>query len=243
MLFTRYQSVWKYVVGWVNDLEPCGCTAARGRTAGFSLAAANCFRQHASAILLPTQNNNTHSANTAVANAPVLVCLSAAMRVHRTLILLTLTLNIVYMDARLRRGVMAGRFACYDVSAVEDEAILKRAAEISNYVFVGRVKAVKFWKRIVLYEVSLRRVIKGDLEDVGVKVPFRTTSSLRFSGASVLVESSFQCRPIRTGMFALFLTERSKREASQLALVVEPVLLTLRSLERIEAAIRGESDT
>lgn len=206
--------------------------------AAFSLAVAIRFRSHACAILLPWPNDKR--ANAAAAIAPVVICLSAAMRAHRTLIILTLTLNIVNMDVRLRRDAVADRCTKTGARVIEDDRILKRAIETSNYVFVGRITSVRILEGIVLYKVSLRRVVKGDLREVGVEVRFGTASSLRFSGASVLVESVSSCSRIRQGMHAVFFTEKRTGVDMRLAFVVEPIMLTLRSLEKIEAVVQGK---
>lgn len=122
-----------------------------------------------------------------------------------------------------------------------DKVLLKRVTLISKYVFTGKVFGVSSVNGSRVYKVNIRRVLKGDLNEIGV-VRFGTAHSLRFSDATVLVESShaFKCPTLRLRTYAIFLTEKHQEKGVlRLSLVVEPVLLTLRNIEIIEAAVKG----
>lgn len=121
-----------------------------------------------------------------------------------------------------------------------DETLLKRVTLLSKYIFTGKVCGVSVSPNGTTYKVNVRRVLKGDLDDIGVVVKFGTANSLRFSDATVFVKSfqAFQCRQLRLRTYGIFLTERGKK-SSKLRLVVEPLVLSLRSLEIIEAAVKG----
>lgn len=124
-----------------------------------------------------------------------------------------------------------------------DKVILKRVTLLSKYVFTGKVFGVSSVNSTKVYKVNIRRVLKGDLNDIGVAVRFGTSNSLRFSDAMVMVESSlaFKCPTLRLRTYAIFLTERLQEQGVvRLSLVVEPVLLTLRNIEIIEAAVKGK---
>ncbi|CAG9796554.1 unnamed protein product [Diatraea saccharalis] len=125
---------------------------------------------------------------------------------------------------------------------LNDKVLLKRATLLSKYVFTGKVYSVNYINNTRVYKVNIRRVLKGDLNDIGVTVRFEQPKSLRFSDATVLVHSlrSTECRPMRVRTYAIFLTERRGEGPLRLKLVVEPVLLTLRNLAVIEAAVKGK---
>lgn len=121
---------------------------------------------------------------------------------------------------------------------------MKRVTLLSKYIFTGKVFGARVGPNgTSVYKVNIRRILKGDLNDIGVVVKFGTANSLRFSDATVLVESlrSFECRPIRMRTYGIFLTERKHESHLKLSLVVEPLVLTLPSLEIIEAAVKGKS--
>ncbi|CAK1540059.1 unnamed protein product [Leptosia nina] len=131
-------------------------------------------------------------------------------------------------------------------NVTNDSALLKRVSAISKYIFTGKVHGVNTGNGTRVYKVNIRRVLKGDLNDVGVKVVFGKAPSLRFSDATVLVQSALhlECPPLRVRTYAIFLTERRRGGSPRvvrLKLVVEPVLLTLRNIEIIEAAVKGEN--
>lgn len=160
--------------------------------------------------------------------------------------LLSLTLDIVNPDVQTpacsesrRQLFSAGcNFVAYD------RVLFKRLTLVSKYIFTGRVygvSAVDNGTRV--YKVNIRRVLKGDLHDIGVAVKFGTAKSLRFSDATVLVEGSqsVKCSLLRVRTYAIFLTKKKHEEGvPRLKLVVEPVLLTLRNIDIIEAAIKGK---
>lgn len=160
--------------------------------------------------------------------------------------LLSLTLDIVNTDVQTpaysesRRQPFSG---CNLVAY--DSVLLKHVTLLSKYIFTGRVygvSAVDSDTRV--YKVNIRRVLKGDLHDIGVAVKFSTAKSLRFSDATVLVDGlqSVKCPLLRVRSYAIFLTENKHDEGvPRLKLVVHPVLLTLRNIEIIEAAIKGKN--
>ncbi|XP_045486736.1 uncharacterized protein LOC123689633 [Pieris rapae] len=126
-----------------------------------------------------------------------------------------------------------------------DRVLLKRVSVISKYIFTGKVHGVNTENTTRVYKVNIRRVLKGDLNDIGITVGYGKAASLLFSDATILVQSSidWKCRPLRVRTYAIFLTEKNRGSVGnpvRLKLVVEPVLLTLRNIEIIEAAIKGE---
>lgn len=134
------------------------------------------------------------------------------------------------------------RETCY---VIHDKVALKRATLLSKFIFTGKVFSVNTVNNARVYKVNIRRVLKGDLNDIGVVVRFGKAKSLRFSDATVLVESLAvsKCPPLRVRTYAIFLTEkRRERDMVSLRLVVEPVLLTLKNLEIIDATIKGIYD-
>lgn len=163
-----------------------------------------------------------------------------------TIALLSLTLDVVIPEVQtpayseFNRQLFSGcNFVAYD------RVLLKRLTLLSKYIFTGRVYGVSAVDNNTrVYKVNIRRVLKGDLHDIGVAVKFGTAKSLRFSDATVLVEGSqsVKCSLLRVRTYAIFLTKK-KHDGGvpQLKLVVEPVLLTLRNIEIIEAAIKGKN--
>lgn len=160
------------------------------------------------------------------------------MRVLGTLILL-----VVYpaLTVQIQEDATAYQSGC-NTNVTHDKVVLKRATLISKYVFTGKVHGVNLTRRTKIYKVNIRRVLKGDLNDIGVKVRFDRARSLRFSDATIFVLSSFiiKCPTLRLGTYAIFLTENKRPERPlRLSLVLEPVLLTLKNIDIIEAAIKG----
>lgn len=164
-----------------------------------------------------------------------------------TLILLALSVDVVNMDVQLseRARVLSRhqpRTSACNTSVTYDKVLLKEVTLRSTYVFTGKVFGVNFANETRIYRVIIRRVLKGDLSDIGVNVSFGRAKSLRFSDATILVQSvkPFKCPPLRLRTYAIFLTER-KHTVLSLNLVMEPVLLTLRNIDIIEAAIKGKA--
>lgn len=169
------------------------------------------------------------------------------MRFAVNFVLLTLTLSAVDATQFSRvtspfRRHRHTESACH--ANLTDRVLLKRLTLISKYIFTGKVHAVNTEISTRVYKVKIRGVLKGDLNDIGVRVGFGK-ASLRFSDATILVQSSIdlKCRPLRLRTYGIFLTE--KREDSvagsvRLKLVVEPVLLTPRNIDIIEASIKGK---
>lgn len=155
------------------------------------------------------------------------------------LLLTIVALNAVDVHSRFIERANITR----NCDTVLEKVDLKRVTMISKYVFTGKVFNVSSMNSTRVYKVNIRRVLKGDLNDIGVVVRFRTSNSLRFSDATVMVESShsFHCPPLRVRTYAIFLTEKHLEKGTlRLSLVMEPVLLTLRSIGIIEAAIKGK---
>lgn len=171
------------------------------------------------------------------------------MQILAAVALLTLTLDIVNPDVQMpeqRAGVSNKQrsLESHCNSVTYDRVLLKRLTLLSKYIFTGKVYGVRSCRNTTrIYKVNIRRVLKGDLNDIGVAVKFGTAKALRFSDATVLVESSHsaKCPPLRMRTYAIFLTEKKHGEGGLwLSLVIEPVLLTLRSIQIIEAAVKGE---
>lgn len=163
-----------------------------------------------------------------------------------TLLLWLLALDVICANVQLLEGHQVATSACNTVSTYEyNRVLLKRVTLLSKYIFTGKVfGAVVGPDGTRVYKVNISRVLKGDLNDIGVVVKFGTAKSLRFSDATVFVQSirPFNCRPMRMRTYAIFLTERRITESHlKLRLVVEPLVLTLRSLDIIEAAVKGKS--
>jgi hypothetical protein len=128
-------------------------------------------------------------------------------------------------------------------NSVYDKVLLKRVTLLSKYVFTGKVYGANYTNGTKVYKVNIRRVLKGDLNEIGVTVKFGKPKSLRFSDATIMVEGlQTKCPPLRVRTYAIFLTEKRHIEgAFKLSLVIEPVVLTLRNIEIIEAAVKGKS--
>lgn len=171
------------------------------------------------------------------------------MRAVAVFVFLALVFGTVNMDAQLSGRCVRvlhrrQRFASFNCSTVYSKVFLKRVTLLSKYIFTGRVYAVNIgYNDSRTYKVTIRRVLKGDLNDVGVVVKFGAAEDLRFSGASIWVESfrAFKCPLFRLRSYAIFLTEK-KRDVGhpQLDLVAEPVPLTLRHVEIIDSAVKGK---
>lgn len=164
-----------------------------------------------------------------------------------TLILLALSVDVLRSDMQYDRARphRRRRTSVCTTNLNYGKVFLKQATLNSKYVFTGKVHLVSSVNDKRLYKVNIRRVLKGDLNDihVGVSLKFGTAESLRFSGATVLVYSAkkLKCPPLRVRSYAIFLTERNRGEFSTvLNLVVEPVSLSLRNIDIIEAAIKGK---
>lgn len=124
-----------------------------------------------------------------------------------------------------------------------NRVLLKRVTLLSKYIFIGKVYTMKSKDNIKVYKVNIRRVLKGDLNDLSVNIRFGSAKSIRFSDATVLVQSTIgsKCPVLRVPNHAIFLTEKLEEGALRLSFVIEPVPLTLRNIGIIEAAIKGLS--
>lgn len=167
------------------------------------------------------------------------------MRSVTSFVLLILLSDIVNANVRSvqpqRRRQRFAVSAC-NSTLTYDRVLLKRLTLLSKYVFTGKVFGVhKDFNGTRVYKVNIRRVLKGDLNDIGVVVKFGTPKSLRFSDATVFVESAeAMCQPLRVRTYGIFLTEKHDQNSMWLSLVVEPLVLTLRSIDIIEAAVKGK---
>lgn len=166
------------------------------------------------------------------------------MQVLVAFLLLTIGLGAVHPDAKADLRKQRYATSACDSSVTYDKVLLKRLTLLSKYVFTGKVYAVTTGHNETrVYKVNIRRVLKGDLSGTGFKVKFGTPKSLRFSDATVLVESTFRspCPPLRVRNYGIFLTEKKKRKGTiKLNLVVEPIILTLRSIDIVEAVVKGK---
>lgn len=156
-------------------------------------------------------------------------------------ILLMFALDTVTTDAP--RARLPPAVSACNTSVTYNKVLLKHVTLLSKYVFTGKVFGVKSgYNGTRIYKVNIRRVLKGDLNDIGVLVKFGTAKSLRFSDATIFVESSsISCPPLRVRTYGIFLTEK-RREGGTLwlSLVIEPLVLTLRSIGIIEAVVKGK---
>lgn len=156
-------------------------------------------------------------------------------------ILLMFALDTVTTDAP--RARLPPAVSACNTSVSYNKVLLKHVTLLSKYVFTGKVFGVKSgYNGTRIYKVNIRRVLKGDLNDIGVLVKFGTAKSLRFSDATIFVESSsISCPPLRVRTYGIFLTEK-RREGGTLwlSLVIEPLVLTLRSIGIIEAVVKGK---
>ncbi|VVC98296.1 unnamed protein product [Leptidea sinapis] len=117
---------------------------------------------------------------------------------------------------------------------VTSQLLLKRVTIISKYIFTGKVYGVVMYNDTRVYKVNIRRVLKGDLHDIGLDHRRGEPDSLRFIDSTILVQSAVNsmCKPLRVRNYAIFLTHMKygkNNGAIRLSLVIEPVLLTLRS--------------
>lgn len=165
------------------------------------------------------------------------------MQFPKLFIVWNLVLDVVCTNVQLLKRDQRATAACN--TGTYDRVLLNRVTLHSKYIFTGKVfgAASVSQNGTRVYKVNIRRVLKGDMNDIGVVVKFGTAKSLRFSDATVFVESfrAFECQPMRMRTYGIFLTERRRGNPVMLSLVVEPLVLTLRSLEIIEAAVKGKS--
>lgn len=159
-------------------------------------------------------------------------------------ILLMFVLDTVAADAQLvKHARQRQAVSACNTSVTYNKVLLKHVTLLSKYVFTGKVFGVKSgYNGTRIYKVNIRRVLKGDLNDIGVLVKFGTANSLRFSDATIFVESSsISCRPLRVRTYGIFLTEKTRYgDTLWLSLVIEPLVLTLRSIGIIEAVVKGK---
>ncbi|CAG4989962.1 unnamed protein product [Colias eurytheme] len=161
---------------------------------------------------------------------------------------LTLTLHVINADVNFS-GIertdykrLQQKNAC-PTYTTHDKVLLKRVTMISKYIFTGKVHSVHSGNNTRVYKVKIRRVLKGDLNEINVPSRFGKAASLRFSDATVLVQSTLdlKCPPLRVRTYVIFLTVKKNCDEEgpvRLKLVLEPVLLTLRNIDIIEAAIK-----
>lgn len=179
---------------------------------------------------------------------PLIVYLSSAMALG-SFILLMFALKLVNTDVQLTQDEprpharQRHAISACNTSVTYNKVLLKHVTLLSKYVFTGKVFGVKTgFNGTRIYKVNIRRVLKGDLNEIGVLVKFGTAKSLRFSDATVFVESSsISCAPLRVRTYGIFITEKRRNGGSLLlSLVIEPLVLTLRSIQVIEAVVKGK---
>lgn len=203
-------------------------------------SSAACARAHASTH--PSRDNPHSTEDPGQANVFLPGHIYLFTMRFSTLILWMLALDVIFANVQLLERHQAATADCNAVT--NDRVLLKRVTLLSKYIFTGKVFGASVGPNGTrVYKVNIRRVIKGDLNDIGVVVKFGTAKSLQFSDATVFVQSfrALDCRPLRMRTYGIFLTERSTESQLRLSLVVEPLVLTLRSLDIIEAAVKGRS--
>lgn len=161
-------------------------------------------------------------------------------------------------------------FCQFNTTLIENADILLRTVEQSKYIFTGKVLNVRHAPRIPntgrrkdqhIYKIFIRRVIKGELNDLS-DVHFEATRKKSFNGATVFVtrerKPGEQCEPSpRVRYSAIFLADRTddddddfededesynderRPSSGGLTLVVDPIPLSLYHLDRINAAVKG----
>ncbi|KAJ8735615.1 hypothetical protein PYW07_007235 [Mythimna separata] len=150
---------------------------------------------------------------------------------------------VVAADVRPAQPARLHAVSACNTTVTYNKVLLKHVTLLSKYVFTGKVFGVKSgYNGTRIYKVNIRRVLKGDLNDIGVLVKFGTAKSLLFSDATIFVESSsVSCPPLRVRTYGIFLTEKRRDgDTLWLSLVIEPLVLTLRSIEIIEAVVKGK---
>ncbi|CAG9581469.1 unnamed protein product [Danaus chrysippus] len=164
------------------------------------------------------------------------------------LLLLLLSMYTVNMDLQLwNPGGTSNRrhrrtSGC-NTNVYYDKVLLKNATLRSQYIFTGKVNNVSFGNTSRTYSVNISRVMKGNINDISANVKYKTINSVSFIDTTISVRSlkSLKCSTLRVRTYAIFLTKCSKyRQTLRLNLVIDPVLLTLRNIDIIEAAIKGE---
>lgn len=143
----------------------------------------------------------------------------------------------------------------FNETLIDDEWSLMEAIGKSKYIFTGKVLNVKKFKpeelsskRSNLYKVYMRRVLRGDIEELRGFVKEEGDGNL--SGSTMLAErrrAREACAPApRARLSAIFLAEgvltQTRRGPSpRFRLVTDPVPLTLYHLDRINAAVKGKT--
>lgn len=143
----------------------------------------------------------------------------------------------------------------FNQTIIDDEWALMEAIGKSKYIFTGKVLHVKkfrededaFGKRSNLYNVYLRRVLKGDPDVVRnfVKID---ESSETLSGSTLVAErkrARESCAPApRARLSAIFmsdgvLTMTRRGPSPRFLLLTDPLPLTLYHLDRVNAVVKG----
>lgn len=125
-------------------------------------------------------------------------------------------------------------------SVIDDQSTLILVTHQSEFIFVGRISEIILLRHKMLCKVRVRRTLKGDLGKVGIGVSDRKPRALRFSGASVFVESVGGDVKVHVGMSAVFLARTHGGDGTRLELVVPPVRFTLRALKKIDDTVQGK---
>lgn len=145
----------------------------------------------------------------------------------------------------------------FNQTIIDDEWALMEAIGKSEYIFTGKVLNVKKFradgalgKRSNLYKVYMRRVLKGDLDDLKsfVKLEGSYVRRETLSGATLVAEKKRareSCAPApRPRLSAIFLsdgayTQTWRGPSPRLRLLTDPIPLTLYHLDRINAVVKG----
>lgn len=143
----------------------------------------------------------------------------------------------------------------FNETIVEDEVLLMDTIARSKYIFTAKVlnvKKVKSYerphgKRSNLYKVYMRRVLKGEIDELGKVIGIESSAAENLSGATLMVErprARESCAPSpRARLSAIFLSDglslARHGAVSRLRLLTDPVPLTLFHLDRINAAVKG----
>lgn len=144
----------------------------------------------------------------------------------------------------------------FNETLFDDEWSLMEAIEKSTYIFTGKVLNVKKFrsddgshgKRSNLYKVHLRRILKGEVEDMRDLVK-EVGNSESLSGGTMVVErmrARESCAPApRSRLSAIFLSDGEvvdprRGPKPRLRLLTDPIPLTLYHLDRVNAAVKGK---
>lgn len=146
----------------------------------------------------------------------------------------------------------------FNETIIADEWSLMEAIGKSKYIFTGKVLNVRKMKsvdenkgkRSNLYRVHLRRILKGDVNDLKKFLKVEGSLDDSLSGSILIAErprAQELCAPSpRPRLSAIFLSNEGllvdvgRGPIPRLRIVTDPVPLTLYHLDRINAAVKGK---